>query len=248
MQRYRGKSDDFSQKMALDGGGLKYQPVGMSTVIREVPPTRERLVQAAVRLVLRHGFTATRVEAICAEAGVTKGSFFHYFASKEELGLAVIAWWSAMGTRLYAKAWADLDGDPLQQLYTMLDIMEGFASRAGEPCVCAIGMMAQEMAATHPEIRKSCAAELNVWTGHVATLLSKARERHRPPVPFDPEEVAWFLNSLWQGSMLVAKTQEDQGIIIKSLRHARSYVASLFPEWKIPNLDQPSTSVIEATP
>jgi TetR/AcrR family transcriptional regulator, transcriptional repressor for nem operon len=196
--------------------------------------TREKLVTAAVGLILDRGYHATGVEAICEVAGVTKGSFFHHFKNKDELGLAVIQWWSAMGSGLYAKAWEDAAVDPLQQLFAMIDIMEGFASRPGQPCVCVIGMMAQEMAATHPEFRASCAEELNVWTQNVAILLSKARELHRPPEPFDPEEVAWFLNSLWQGSMLIAKTREDQGVIIRNLRHTRAYIKSLFPTQENP--------------
>lgn len=191
--------------------------------------TREKLVTAAVGLILERGYHATGVEAICEQAGVTKGSFFHHFANKDELGMAVIQWWSAKGTGLYAKAWEDAAVDPLQQLFAMIEIMEGLASRPGQPCVCAIGMMAQEMAGTHPEFRVSCAVELNVWTQNVATLLAKALDRHRPREPFDPEEVAWFLNSLWQGSMLIAKTREDQGIIVRNLRHARGYIQSLFP-------------------
>jgi TetR/AcrR family transcriptional repressor of nem operon len=194
--------------------------------------TREKLVTAAVALILRNGYHATGVDAICAEAGVTKGSFFHHFANKDEIGLAVIAWWSAMGTREYSAAWSDEQGDPLDQLHAMLDIMEGFASGTGEPYVCAIGMMAQELAATHQEIRESCAAELSVWTNIVAKLLRKAQLRHRPPTRFDPEHFAWFLNSLWQGSMLVAKTLGDQKLIVRNLKQARCHLNMLIPRAK----------------
>jgi TetR/AcrR family transcriptional regulator, transcriptional repressor for nem operon len=220
---------------AIDSFYLIYILVGMVANARNPVQTREKLVTAAVGLILERGYHATGVEAICEAAGVTKGSFFHHFANKDELGLAVIRWWSTMGTALYSEAWEDATVEPLQQLFTMIDIMEGFASRPGQPCVCVIGMMAQEMAATHPEFRASCAEELNVWTQNVAALLGRALELHRPPVAFDPEEVAWFLNSLWQGSMLIAKTREDQGLIIRNLRHIRAYIQSLFPLQNNPN-------------
>jgi TetR/AcrR family transcriptional regulator, transcriptional repressor for nem operon len=151
---------------------------------RDPVATREKLVQSAVGLILKNGFHGTGVDAICEQAGVTKGSFFHHFKSKDDIGLAVISWWSAMGTGLYSKAWEDAACDPLDQLFAMLDIMESFANRPDEPCVCAIGMMAQEMAATHTNIRQHCSKELNVWTQNVATLLKKAQlrstlQRHR---------------------------------------------------------------------
>lgn len=204
--------------------------------------TREKLVTAAVRLVLKQGYHATGVEAICVEAGVTKGSFFHHFANKDEIALAVIAWWSAMGAKEYSAAWADQAADPLDQLFLMLDIMESFAGRPDEPCVCAIGMMAQELAETHPDIRKSCATELSVWTRHVAALLQRAKKLHCPKAEFDVEEVAWFLNSLWQGSMLIAKTREDQQLIVRNLRHARAYLYSLFPSKQSQPLKRKPTS------
>jgi hypothetical protein len=39
-----------------------------------------------------------------------------------------------------------------------------------------------------------------------------------------------MLHSLWQGSMLLAKTHQDQQMIVRNLRHARAYVDRLFFE------------------
>lgn len=196
--------------------------------MRDPVTTRQRLVEATVRLILRQGYTATTVDQVCAEAGLTKGSFFHHFENKEAIGRAAVEWWSAMGMEQYAAAWSDPGKDPLEQLRAMLGIMEHFATRSEEPCVCVIGMMAQELSGTHAGMRELCGDKLAAWTRQVARLLGAAREVHGPKVEFDPEEVAWFLNSLWQGSMLVAKARSDPGVIVGSLRHARAYVDGLF--------------------
>lgn len=56
-----------------------------------VPPeTREKLVRTAERLMLRDGYSATRVDDVIREAGLSKGSFYHFFESKEALGLAAL--------------------------------------------------------------------------------------------------------------------------------------------------------------
>jgi TetR/AcrR family transcriptional repressor of nem operon len=76
----------------------------MQRAKRDPSATRAKLVAAAVGLILKQGYHATGVEAICAEAGVTKGAFFHHFEDKDALGLAVIEWWGAMGIREYSIA------------------------------------------------------------------------------------------------------------------------------------------------
>ena len=53
-------------------------------------PTKEKLLEAAQQLMLAKGFPATTVDEICEAAGFTKGSFFHYFESKEHLGKEVL--------------------------------------------------------------------------------------------------------------------------------------------------------------
>lgn len=161
--------------------------------------TRQRLVGAMVGLILKQGFAATTVDQVCAEAGLTKGSFFHHFESKEALGKAAVEWWGAFGTSLYAEAWKDPELDPLKQLHLMFDIMSGFTERPDEVCTCVVGMLSQELAQSHPVLRVECARQLDLWTANVARMLAAAKAKQRPAKDFDPVEAAHFLNSLWQG-------------------------------------------------
>ncbi len=195
---------------------------------RDPAATRQRLIDATVRLMVQQGFSATSVDQICKEAGMTKGGFFHHFENKEALGIAAIEWWGRMGTALYAESWKDTTLDPLKQLHHMFDIMVGFTRRNDNAVVCMVGMMSQEMSATHPAFQAACEKELNLWTVNVAKMLSAARKLHKPKTKFDPLQVAWFLNSLWQGSMLIGKTCRSQELIRHNLKLARDYVDGLF--------------------
>ncbi len=195
---------------------------------RDPAATRQRLIDATVRLMLQQGFSGTSVDQICKEAGMTKGSFFHHFENKEALGTAAVEWWGRMGTALYADAWKDTTLDPLEHLHRMFDIMVGFTRRSDDPVVCMVGMMSQEMSATNPAFQAACERELNLWTENVAKMLTAAKKLHKPKTKFDPVSVAWFLNSLWQGSMLVAKTCRSQELIRHNLKLARDYVDGLF--------------------
>ena len=53
--------------------------------------SKTKLLDATLKVVRAKGYSATRIEDVCAEAGLTKGSFFHHFKSKEDLALAAVA-------------------------------------------------------------------------------------------------------------------------------------------------------------
>ena len=195
---------------------------------RNPAETRRKLVEAAIGLVLRQGYAATTVDQICGEAGVTKGSFFHHFDSKEAIGEAALNAWGDFGTAVYSPSWSDPALDPLEQLYKHLDIMAEIALRPGDSTSCVVGMMSQEMSGMHPRFREVCEGHLITWTERVAKMLADAKKVHPPKVDFDPESVAWMLNSLWQGSMLVAKTRKSPEMIVSNVEQGRAYVNYLF--------------------
>lgn len=195
---------------------------------RNPAETRQKLVSAARDLVLQRGFTGAGVDQICAAAGVTKGAFFHHFKSKDEIGQAALADWAAFGMGIYAEAKAEPARYPLDHLHRFFEVMAGLVVSAPSPVTCVVGIMSQELANANPLLRGACATYLGNWTEFARQLLEEAKSASPPRVDFDAEEVAWFLNSLWQGSMLVAKTRRDPQIILKNLARARAHVDELF--------------------
>jgi TetR/AcrR family transcriptional repressor of nem operon len=196
--------------------------------VRNPVETRQRLVGATLHLMLRQGYAATTVDQICAEAGLTKGSFFHYFANKEAIARAALDAFAQMGTDLYTPAWSEPGVDPLEQLHRLLDIMVSFNQRPDELCVCMVGMMSQELSQVNANMRAACDGHLQDWESRVTRMLTEAKKIHRLRRPFEPAQVAHFLNSLWQGSMLVGKTRQSPEMVIQNIELARDFVNSLF--------------------
>ncbi len=177
---------------------------------------------------MRQGYAATTVDQICGEAGMSKGSFFHNFASKEAVGLEAMAGFARAGMDLYAAARTDSGGDPLVELHRLLDIMVGLARTHGDELMCMVGMLAQELAATHPAFREAAEGHMSAWVEVVTRLLVDAKAVHPPRHDFDPAGVAWTLYSVWQGSMLIGKTRRSPAMIVENIEHARRYLDLLF--------------------
>ncbi len=197
--------------------------------VRAPEVTRRKLLDAAIVLMRRQGFGATSVGDICEQAGVTKGAFFHHFSSKEELSVAALQEWCRQRVEGYRRDIGQGGGDPLAQLNRMIDGL--IASLRNPPdgiLSCLLGMVSQEVALVRQGVRESCCAALGGWTNFVAGLLRAAKAVHPIRTDFNPEQVGWMLNSLWQGSLLVAKTRNEPEIAVNNLKHAKNYIDSLF--------------------
>ena len=83
--------------------------------------SKTKLLYATLRVVRAKGYTATRIEDVCAEAGLTKGSFFHHFKSKEDLALSAVAHWDARTAAFFATAPYHDAADPLSRVIAYIE-------------------------------------------------------------------------------------------------------------------------------
>jgi TetR/AcrR family transcriptional repressor of nem operon len=207
---------------------ITYQLVRMqlSKLTKRSEVTRRKLIDATTSLMLKRGFNATTVDEVCTEAGLTKGSFFHHFENKDDIGIAAVKAWGEMGLSLYAEALKQ-PGEPLEQIHRIFEVMEDITKKC-DPCVCLVGMVSQEMSFDHPKFRAAVVHELEGWTEIMRSVLEAAKRQLNPSGSFDPTEVAWFLCGLWQGSLLVGKARQNSEMVRTHLKLARVYVDSLF--------------------
>jgi len=191
--------------------------------------TRDKLLDSAIGLMRRQGYAGTTVDQICERAGVTKGAFFHYFGSKEVIGRAAVDQWCLGRAEQYRVDLGNPAEDPLVRINRLLDgLIESIRNPPDKMVVCLLGMLSQEMALTHETMRTQFCRHLEGWTGFVAELLKEACISHPGHRAFDPDQVGWLLNSLWQGSLLVAKTTGNPQIVVDNLEQAKGWISSHF--------------------
>jgi TetR/AcrR family transcriptional repressor of nem operon len=188
---------------------------------------RIRLLEANIDLVRTNGYSATRVEDVCAAAGVTKGSFFHHFASKEDLAIASAAAWNEQVARFFAEAPYRLHRDPLDRLLGYVKFRKQIIAGEMHEWTCYAGTAIQETHDNYPGIRDACAQSLR---DHVALLAGMIREAlaEYPVAKLVPEALATHMQAVTQGSFVMAKASQDRQTAIDCLDHLHRYLELLF--------------------
>jgi TetR/AcrR family transcriptional repressor of nem operon len=195
----------------------------------ELPETKRKLVDAGVKLMRAHGFNATTVDDICAEAGVTKGGFFHYFKSKQEIAKAAVARFQEGKIRDFQNAPFRKLADPLDRVFGRLEFAKeaaGGQERLTKGCL--IGMFAQELSFTNPELRDVCKDLFARVAQDFETDLAEAKALHAPKAAFDPKNLAMMYVSIVQGSLMLAKASGNNDVLLGNLDQFRQHVEGLF--------------------
>ncbi|RJL12799.1 TetR/AcrR family transcriptional regulator [Paracoccus siganidrum] len=189
---------------------------------------RTRLLEAARDIVRAQGFAATSVDQLCRAAGVTKGAFFHHFASKEALGVAAAEYWSETTGALFAAAPYHDHADPVDRVLGYVDFRRQLIAGELEAFTCLVGTMTQEAYHAHPAIREACAASI---FGHAATLepdIAAAIEARGIRADWTPASLAAHTQAVLQGAFILAKAADDPSVATDSVDHLKRYLTLLF--------------------
>lgn len=190
--------------------------------------SKTKLLEAALHVIRAKGYSATRVEDVCEAAGLTKGSFFHHFDSKEALALAAADYWIEGTGALFASAPYHAPADPLDRLLAYVDFRKALLKGELPDFTCLIGTMVQEVYDTHPAIRDACDRSIS---GHAATLVPDIEEamRRRGMHPdWTAESLALYAQATIQGAFILAKAKNGVEIAAQCIDHLRRYLELLF--------------------
>jgi TetR/AcrR family transcriptional repressor of nem operon len=190
--------------------------------------SKTRLLDATLKVVRAKGYHAARIEDVCTEAGLTKGSFFHHFKGKDDLALAAVKHWDAQTTEFFAAAPYHAPDDPLDRLLAYVAFRKAILSGELPEYTCFLGTIIQEAYLTHPDLNAACEKSLSA---HATTLQADVREAmrtYRVRGDWTAESLALHIQVVIQGSFILAKAKDSAAAAADSLDHLRRYLELLF--------------------
>lgn len=175
-----------------------------------------RILQAGARLIHARGYNGVGIQEICDEAGVNKGSFYHFFGTKRDLLLAII---DQLTTHIAEVLFRPIEAAGLPPREAILAVFRKHAescangkARAGVMQGCPIGNLVLEMAAQEEGLAPRLRQAMEQFASHMEPHIRRAMEQGEIP-PGDAREIARSLTAYFQGVTLLAKADNDAGTI-----------------------------------
>ena len=198
---------------------------------RDGTATRERILDAAQRIVLERGFAATSVDAVLEAAPATKGAFFHHFPSKNDLGRALLERYAAADERMLddfmIAAEAESD-DPAEQLVAFVRHFEQAADELAptQPgCLFVSFIYESQLAGGDDDL---IATSIRHWRTRLLEKLEAAAEAHPPAIAVDLPSLADQVFTTFEGGFILARALHDPSHLRAQLAHLRHYLELLF--------------------
>jgi TetR/AcrR family transcriptional repressor of nem operon len=171
--------------------------------------TRQAIIEAGAELVHRQGFHRTGLKEILDAAGVPKGSFYFYFPSKEDFGLALIEFYAQVTGERAREILGDAATSPLVRLARFFAMARERMDERGCERGCPIGNLAQELSDLSPAMREALSLVLRHMARNLSRVLAEAVAAGEVAADLDPERTASFILDAWEGAILRMKAEKN---------------------------------------
>ena len=173
---------------------------------------RKAILDAAARVIQARGFSHTSVEDLIEATGLSgKSHFYHYFPSKEALGIAVI---DRQFERFTERGLAILSEpmiDPIDRLGLFIDTLVALQRERDGGTGSPFGNLAGELADSHEGFRRRLDDVFARWTAQLVALLGEAGASLRDGV--DAVRLARFIIASLEGGMLMTRVTRNAGVM-----------------------------------
>jgi TetR/AcrR family transcriptional repressor of nem operon len=198
--------------------------------------TRERLLDAAKKLVMSKGFAGTSIDDVLKETGLTKGAFFHHFKSKADLARELVKRYALKDLKLFEefdRQSQQASDDPLEQVRIFLKLFETYISNSKDPAPgCMYAVYTYESRQFDPDVLDFVSDTLRKWTSIYVRKFQEVLDRYKPALPVTARQLAEMIVSVIEGGLILQRAHGDTGTTRRQSEQFRNYLSLLFPDAK----------------
>jgi len=183
----------------------------------EFTDTRLHLLETGTRLILGKGFSAVGLAEILSTAGVPKGSFYHYFRSKEQFGIELVQHYFSLYLSRLEALFQDASLTPGQRIMAYWTRWHQLYRDGSCEEQCLVVKLSAEVADLSEPMRQELLAGTQQIVTHLARILEQAQAEHEVILPTPPRAMAEELYQLWLGASLLTKLRRDDSALSAAL-------------------------------
>ncbi|AGY60145.1 TetR/AcrR family transcriptional regulator [Gloeobacter kilaueensis] len=180
---------------------------GSATSSRE--STKQLLIRTGHRILREKGYSGTGLQEVLQSCNVPKGSFYHFFASKEDFGLAIIDYDAAQHKQELDSYLEDEHYTPLVRLRRYFEMKCQYFQARRHREGCLVGKLAQELAEQNETFRVRIERFFADWESDIARCLVRAQQAGEIPLHLDAHNLAAFLINSWEGALAQMKVNRS---------------------------------------
>lgn len=171
---------------------------------------RAAILDAGAALMLRKGYHGTGIQKIVDAAGVPKGSFYHYFKSKEDFALAAMEFTSRDHIAEFETALTTGSPSPQQRIIdSYADMAAVYEASRNYTTGCFVGNLCQELADTNAAVAEKAEVLFRIYTSALARCVRSAQDAGEVSRGADPDRLAEAIFNSWEGAILRMKSSRN---------------------------------------
>ena len=188
--------------------------------------TKQRILSVGEELVRTKSFHSVGLSEILAAANVPKGSFYHYFPSKEAFGLELIRYYNEEGTARWTRMMAPHTGlRPLDRLVTSLEVIMGMMAEQGCRQSCLLVKLAAEVSQLSEPMRAEVARIIADWRAMWEKFIIEGQQGGDIRTDLPAACLASFIQAAWLGAALRSHVEQGAAALRCTIDSIREYLA-----------------------
>lgn len=172
--------------------------------------TKEALLQEGMQQLAQNGYHGTGIKKVLDAVNVPKGSFYHYFDSKEAYVAHIIGEYNQQSLRLFDSVMEQPDTPAIEKLETIYQHLLKQYANADCQKGCLIGSLAAEIGHSFVLCQQAMQLSVGNLETRITTLLLQAQQESSIRSDLPPQEIAELLWSTWEGMLI--KMQMDGNV------------------------------------